>query len=84
MKNKDRLLMYVVRSNDSDCWVWNGQVSNSGMGRLMLPGTDGRMRMESAHRASYATFIGSVPNDKKIARACGNRLCINPDHLTLE
>jgi hypothetical protein len=58
-------------------------VSNSGYGRTMLRGEDGSTLMESAHRASYAAFIGPIPPDRQVGQTCGNRLCINPDHLEL-
>jgi hypothetical protein len=84
MTNQDRLLMYVIRDQDNECWNWNGQISNSGLGKLMVRGDDGRMKMESAHRVSYMTFTGPIPENHRVARSCGNRLCINPEHLRLE
>jgi hypothetical protein len=50
----------------------------------MLPDSGVGPHMESAHRASYKTFIGPIPDDKRIVHICGNRLCINPQHLKLE
>ena len=84
MKNSERLLAHVGKVADSDCWYWQSQVSNSGYGRIMLRDDNGKLSMESAHRASYATFIGPVPVDKKVVQSCGNRLCINPVHLELQ
>jgi len=46
----------------------------------MLSGADGRA-MESAHRASYLTFVGPIPEGTIIRQSCGNRLCVNPEHL---
>ena len=45
---------------------------------------DGSMRLESAHRVSYMTFVGPIPENMRVARTCGNRLCVKPDHLSLE
>ena len=78
--NKKRLLDSVVSDPDSGCWLWRGQISNSGYGRIMLSGADGRA-MESAHRASYLTFVGPIPEGTIIRQSCGNRLCVNPEHL---
>jgi hypothetical protein len=50
----------------------------------MLRNQDGDMSMQSAHRASYINFIGPLPPDKKVVQTCGNRLCINPEHLELQ
>lgn len=50
----------------------------------MLRDEDGGMHRQSAHRASYISFIGPLPAGKKVVQICGNRLCINPDHLELQ
>ena len=78
--NGQRLLASVASDPDSGCWLWRGQISNSGYGRIMFSSETGRA-MESAHRASYLTFVGPIPNGTFIRQSCGNRLCINPDHL---
>jgi hypothetical protein len=84
MDKRTRLLAHVGKVPGSECWQWQSQVSNSGFGRIMLRDNDGKMRMQSAHRASYATFVGSLPEEKKVVQTCGNRLCINPAHLQLQ
>jgi len=80
---QQRLLASVRKNTDTGCWNWAGQVSNSGYGRTMLRDAEGSTRMESAHRASYELFIGPIPPDRQVGQSCGNRLCINPDHLVL-
>ena len=80
--NRERLLAHVTMYPDSGCWIWRGQVSNSGYGRILLKCADGT-RMESAHRASYAAFVGPLPEGTQIRQTCQNRLCINPDHLEI-
>jgi hypothetical protein len=40
-------------------------------------------KMESAHRASYAAFVAPIPDGAIIRQSCGNRLCINPEHLEI-
>jgi len=84
LDSRQRLKAQTVKSADSHCWLWQSQVSNSGYGRIMLRDQDGGMRMQSAHRASYISFVGALPQGKKVVQACGNRLCINPDHLELQ
>jgi hypothetical protein len=69
--------------NDTGCWVWQGQISNSGYGRVMERLDDGKTNMVSAQSASYRAFIGPVPEGNLVKQSCGNRLCINPDHLEL-
>ncbi len=84
MSNKDRLLDHAVRHPDTGCWLWRGQISNTGYGRIKLQDKDGRLTMQSAHLASYEMFVGDLPKDKKIVQTCNNRLCINPGHLRSE
>ncbi len=73
----------TYRQDDSECWIWKGQISNSGYGRVMEVQDDRRTRMVSAQTASYHAFIGDVPDGYLVKQSCGNRLCINPDHLEL-
>jgi hypothetical protein len=81
---REKLLRYSSKLAHTECWQWMGQVSNSGYGRVMLSNSEGSPYMESAHRASYTSFIGPIPDDKRVVHICGNRLCINPQHLKLE
>lgn len=69
--------------NDTGCWIWKGQISNSGYGRIMEMQEDKRTKMISAQTASYQAFIGPVPQGNLVKQSCGNRLCINPEHLEL-
>ncbi|MEN8801212.1 MAG: HNH endonuclease [Thiogranum sp.] len=78
--NRQRLLGSAAIDPDSDCWLWRGQISNSGYGKIMLSTAKGRA-MESAHRASYLAFVGPIPEGTFIRQSCGKRLCINPEHL---
>jgi hypothetical protein len=78
-----QLLGRVRKDPEGSCWNWTGQVSNSGYGRTMIPDGDGGTRMVSAQTASYLAFIGEVPDGKLVGQTCGNRLCVNPEHLQL-
>ena len=69
--------------DDSGCWIWQGQVSNSGYGRTMIRGADNTVKMVSAQTASYRQFVAEVPDGYLVKQSCGNRLCINPQHLEL-
>ncbi len=69
--------------DDSGCWIWQGQVSNSGYGRTKIRNTDKTLKMVSAQSASYQHFIAEVPDGYLVKQSCGNRLCINPQHLVL-
>ena len=69
--------------NDSGCWIWQGQVSNSGYGRTNIKLNDGNVKMVSAQTASYIAFTSELPTNQLVKQRCGNRLCINPEHLEL-
>ena len=71
----DILLSHVVLVDD--CWVWTSSTRGKGYGRLTLPGNISA----SAHRKSYETFVGEIPNGLHIDHLCNNKLCINPNHL---
>lgn len=84
MTAKQKGLFDMTRPlDDSGCWIWQGQVSNSGYGRTMVRDTDSTVKMVSAQAASYQQFIAEVPDGYLVKQSCGNRLCINPQHLEL-
>lgn len=68
---------YVENPNDEDsCWIWHGWKSN-GYGRFqLLP--DKQVR---AHRLSYETFKGDIPDDLVVHHECERPACVNPAHL---
>lgn len=79
-RNLQKILMQVHENKLTGCWEWQGQVSNSGYGRIMLKTEHGN-KMHSAHRASYELLVGPVSKDGIIIQECKNRMCINPAHL---
>jgi hypothetical protein len=56
--------------------VWIGSKTNTGYGRLKVDG-----RLVYAHRYSYATFVGWIPEGYEIDHLCGRTDCVDPDHL---
>jgi hypothetical protein len=57
---------------ETPCWVWQLRVDRDGYGR-----TDGRL----AHRVSYETHRGPIPEGLTIDHLCRIRACVNPGHL---
>lgn len=80
---RDQLSASAVRDQESGCWNWTGQISNSGHGRIMVKQNDSDNRIVSAECASYQAFVGPIADGMTVRQTCGNRLCINPDHLEL-
>ena len=84
MTIKQKRLFEMTRLlDDCGCWIWQGQVSNSGYGRIKIRDTDNTVKMVSAQSASYQQFVADVPDGHLVKQSCGNRLCINLLHLAL-
>jgi hypothetical protein len=60
----------------SECWLWQGARNGTGYGALMLD----RLFLY-AHRASYMTFIGPIPEGQLIRHLCHVKVCVSPWHL---
>jgi|SRR5215467_13564432 len=65
-----------VRKNlQTGCWIWIAGKNQDGYGSFWLNGP------QKAHRVSYEHFVNPIPADTEIDHLCGNRLCVNPQHL---
>lgn len=58
------------------CWEWKGATKDGGYGKLGYKG-----KIVLAHRLSYETYVGPIPNGHFILHSCDNPPCINPEHL---
>ena len=68
---------HVDKRGPMDCWNWIGAIDKDGYGRF---------RHKRAHRISYMIDHGSIGVDNygyslMIAHHCGNKKCVNPNHL---
>lgn len=72
-------LLTKIAVDAKGCWVWTGAVFRKPYGSY------GQLRMENrcvrAHRISYETFVGPIPEGLELDHLCHNTLCINPAHL---
>lgn len=68
------------------CWEWTGNSIGSQRnygqryGRVGVR-SEGWPRVAYAHRASYAAFVGDIPDGFVVDHLCRNTLCVNPRHL---
>lgn len=60
----------------SGCWVWLGASTKGGYGLINV-----RQLNKCAHRVSYETYIGPIPDGLTIDHLCRFTLCVNPAHL---
>jgi len=58
----------------SRCWEWGGPFYNTGYGRR------GQVL---AHRVAYQEEVGPISEGMECHHICGNRKCVNTDHIRL-
>lgn len=74
---RDRFEAKIERIPESGCWLWTGAGSDR-YGHFRF-----NKRFSLAHRASYAMFVGPVPDDMEVCHKCDVGWCVNPAHLFL-
>ena len=65
----------IIKSNS--CWIWSASKDKKGYGNFR------NIKMERAHRFSYETYKGPIPEDMYVCHSCDVPSCVNPDHLWL-
>ena len=61
------------------CLLWRGSKTDTGYGIFWMNG-----RHERAHRYCYQLSKGYIPYETYVRHSCGNRDCVNPDHLYIQ
>jgi hypothetical protein len=70
----------VRRSDDTDgCWEWAGVLARSHRAYNRFLTDDGRM--VGVARFAYELHHGLLPAGRMVGHTCGNRGCVNPEHL---
>lgn len=65
-----------VKVDSAGCWLWTGTQHEQGYGLLCV----GR-RKHRAHRMTYETLVGVVPDGLVLDHLCRVTRCVNPEHL---
>jgi hypothetical protein len=77
----ERLLSKTRVNPVTGCWIFTGATHGKYSGLHIGSKCDGTRRNEYAHRLSYETFTGPIPDGLEIDHLCRVKRCINPDHL---
>jgi hypothetical protein len=64
-----------------DCWEWTAARCTAGYGAFYISKIDQRVELMAAHRWSYITIVGPIPEGMALDHLCRNRACVNPAHL---
>ena len=63
-------------TNPNGCWIWEGLLSHSGYGKLIVSN-----KHLQAHRFSWELHNNAIPSGIFICHTCDTPACVNPDHL---
>lgn len=80
-KDIERFLSWVVRSSETECWLWKGYRDVGGYGKFTVVNGKKGGNHVPAHRFSYQVSIGPIPVGHQVHHKCNNRACVNPNHL---
>lgn len=71
--------LLAFRRMNRDCWEWTGYRGKTG-----CPRTSWKNKAMSVRKCMYLLIHGQKYEPNPVFTTCGNLLCFNPDHLTLE
>lgn len=77
--NRDAFWAKVDRRGDDDCWPWLG-ASRNGQGPTTFS-TSTLDKPQYAYRLAFQYEYGPIEDGTAVRRYCGNKLCVNPNHL---
>ena len=59
-----------------NCWLWGAATDKHGYGRFQYD-----RKYIAAHRYAWLIRTGPIKDGMLVLHKCGNKLCVNPDHL---
>jgi hypothetical protein len=74
----ERIDRLSIPEPNTGCQLWIGPLDPGGYGKIKVKGD-----MRRAHRVSYATCVGPIPDGMFVCHKCDTPACVNPDHLFL-
>lgn len=80
MQEKKRIAPKTIEYDvlPNGCWQWAGHVTTKGYGQLCI-----NYQRFCAHRWYWEQAKGKIRKGLQIHHECGNKLCVNPDHMGL-
>lgn len=72
-----RLWPRVNKDAPDGCWQWQGPVDRHGYGHISFRGNSSK----AVHLVAYELLKGPLTKGKILRHRCGNRACINPEHM---
>lgn len=77
----ERLMSRVEITSDG-CWEYAASTRQGASYRQIQVKVDGLGSvLRYAHRVVYEHVVGAIPTGMQLDHLCGNRTCVNPEHL---